>query len=86
MTAPAKPRKPRTPTVTQAKVARAIRALTDEGLTVARIELAPSGAVAVVVGPPATAQPLTAPAPGVTPASLDDWRARKNGHRAHQGA
>lgn len=73
-------------TVTQAAIARAVRAATAEGLTVARIEIAPSGAVMVITGPPAApGQPLTPPAPGVTPANLDDWRARKNGHRAHQG-
>jgi hypothetical protein len=73
--------------VTQAAIARAVRAVTAHGLTVARIEIAPGGGVTVIAGPPAApGQPLTSPAPGVTPADLDEWRARKNGHRAHQGA
>ena len=74
-------------TVSQAAIARAVRAVTAHGLTVARIEIAPDGGVTVIAGPPAApGQALTSPAPGVTPANLDDWRARKHGGRAHQGA
>jgi hypothetical protein len=94
-------------TVSQAAIARAVRAVTAHGLTVARIEIAPGGGVTVIAGPPAAAgvlenrhpgqrsgaaakaepgQPLTPPAPGVTPDNLDEWRARKHGGRAHQGA
>lgn len=77
-------------TVSQAAIARAVRAVTAHGLTVARIEIAPSGAVTVIAGPRApadgTPQPLTPPPPGVTPADLNEWRARKHGHRENQGA
>ena len=76
-------------TVSQAAIARAVRAVTQHGLTVARIEILPGGGVAVIAGPPAPADgtpALTPPLPGVTPADLDEWRARKHGGRAYQGA
>jgi hypothetical protein len=67
---------PRVPTIRKADLDRAIKALTDRGLTVGSMEIKPGGVVVIT--------PLTAGAQVAQPDSLDAWRVKRAG-RATKG-
>jgi hypothetical protein len=67
----------RAPRVTKATLDRALKSLTDQGLTLGKMEIRPDGAVIIT---PLTSNDTVAP-----PDSLDAWRAKRAG-RANQGA
>jgi hypothetical protein len=69
--------------VRQADLNRALKALARAGFGVARITVRPGGEVEIVAGP---AGALTPRAPGAKPVDLDEWVARQNERRAHQGS